>query len=90
MVKRYTEDLQIKQTMDGKRYYSTSLVSEISTDTFAYVVTSQDGDRFDTLAAQYYQDASKWWIIAKANNLANGTMFIPGGLPITIPSAGLV
>jgi hypothetical protein len=54
------------------------------------VITAQDGDRFDSLAVRYYRDAAKWWIIAKANNLLNGTVFVQGGTQLIIPAAGLL
>ncbi len=55
-----------------------------------YKYKIKDGDRFDSLATRYYKDASKWWIIAKANGYVNGTVFIPGGIELIIPSAGLL
>jgi len=90
MLRQYDEDFEILQTNTGTRFYSTNLPSIIPTDVFQFKIISQDGDRFDTLATQYYKDASKWWIIAKANNLLNGTMMIPGGIELIIPSAGLL
>ena len=47
-----------------------------------YVIT-QDGDRFDLLANQYYGDSSLWWYIAKANNMKFNT--IPPGTTLRIP-----
>ena len=35
-----------------------------------YVITTI-GDRYDTLAFQYYQDSSLWWVIANANGNAD-------------------
>ena len=37
-------------------------------DTDIYVIT-QEGDRLDNLANQFYSDPSLWWYIAQANNL---------------------
>ena len=89
MLPRYTDDLMITKTQDGVRYYKTALTSPVPQDVFQYTITTQDGDRFDSLAAKYYKDASKWWIIAKANNLVKGTVFIKGGTQLIIPTAGL-
>ena len=33
-----------------------------------YVIT-QEGDRLDNLASEYYGDANLWWFIARVNNL---------------------
>jgi phage tail protein X len=51
------------------------------------VYTTQ-GDRFDTLAQQYYSDSSLWWIISIANTdkVNQSTIVIPEGLQIRIPS----
>lgn len=90
MLPRYTTTLEIKTTNTNIRYYGTALTTTIPQDTFQFKIITQDGDRFDSLAARYYKDASKWWIIAKANNYVNGTFFIPGGIELVIPSAGLL
>jgi len=90
MLPRYINSLQIRRTRSGTRYYSTVITNPIPLDTFQLVITAQDGDRFDSLAVRYYRDAAKWWIIAKANNLLNGTMMISGGTQLVIPSAGLL
>ena len=90
MLSRYTTDLKITTTNRGVRYYETVLSTPIPIDTFQLVITAQDGDRLDSLASRYYQDTSKWWIIAKANGMVNGTMFIRGGTQLNIPSAGLL
>lgn len=89
MPSRYFENLQINRTSTGVRYYRTTLTSVIPLDNFKFTIIAQDGDRFDSLAARYYNDATKWWIIAKANDLLNGTLFIEGGREIYIPSVGL-
>jgi nucleoid-associated protein YgaU len=90
MLPRYLNTLQIRKTDTGARYYSTVITNPVPPDTFQLVITAQDGDRFDSLAVRYYRDAAKWWIIAKANNLLNGTMMVQGGTQLVIPSAGLL
>jgi nucleoid-associated protein YgaU len=90
MLPRYIDNLRIRRTQDGSRYYATLITNPIPVDAFQLTITAQDGDRFDSLATKYYKDASKWWIIAKANNLLNGTMMVPGGTQLVIPSAGLL
>lgn len=89
MLNRYSTDLELSKTIDGKQYYTTLLPTKIFRDTFQYTLVTRLGDRFDNLAARYYKDASKWWVIAKANNMVNGSMFIEPGKKIIIPSAGL-
>ncbi len=51
-----------------------------------YVYTDE-GDRLDILAEQYYQDPSLWWVISIANpQLKQGSYYIPLGSQLRIPS----
>jgi hypothetical protein len=51
-----------------------------------YVYTTI-GDRFDTLALQYYNDSSLWWIISIANeSLLQDSLIPPIGSQIRIPT----
>ena len=62
---------------------STTIYSSIpKADSDIYVIT-QDGDRLDLLANQFYGDVNLWWYIAKANGLT--FMNIPIGTSLRIP-----
>ena len=51
-----------------------------------YVYTTI-GDRYDTLASQYYGDSSLWWVIANANgNLDKSSLTPPIGSQLRIPA----
>lgn len=84
---RYQNIPQTK--IDGKVVYKTSRYPEIplSPDDI-YVYTTQ-GDRFDILAQQFYQDSSLWWVIsiANANILNQSSLVIPEGVQIRIPAS---
>lgn len=82
--------------IDNKLCYQTTRYPEIPlSENDVYVYTVQ-GDRFDTLAFQYYEDQSLWWIISIANTATAGTnlpsdlpqnsLVIPEGSQIRIPS----
>jgi nucleoid-associated protein YgaU len=63
--------------------YKTTIYSSVpETDQDIYVIT-QDGDRLDTLAHQFYGDSNLWWYLAKTNNLTFIT--IPVGTSLRIP-----
>ena len=47
-------------------------------------VMTQDGDRLDLLATQYYNDPQLWWFIARANNLKFNN--VPVGTTLRIPA----
>jgi hypothetical protein len=70
----------------GKRYNGCLKYPEIPLSfTDIYVYASQ-GDRFDILAQQYYQDSSLWWIISLSNSdLPQDSYYIPEGKQIRIP-----
>ena len=56
----------------------------LSTDVYVFTTI---GDRFDTLAQQYYQDSSLWWIISIANSELTQNSLTPKiGSQIRIPS----
>lgn len=48
-------------------------------------ILSQEGDRLDLLAKEFYGDEKLWYVIAKANNLGKGSFNVPSGRVITIP-----
>ena len=48
-------------------------------------IVSQEGDRLDLLAKEFYGDESFWFTIARANNLGKGSMAVPPVLIIRIP-----
>jgi len=68
-----------------KRYYLPTIVPKIpisETDIFIRTVV---GERFDSLAQKFYGDSNLWWIIAKANDMANGQIAINNEKKIRIP-----
>jgi phage tail protein X len=77
-----------KTKINKKLVYRTSRYPEVLlSPNDIYVYTTQ-GDRFDTLAQQYYSDSSLWWVISIANTdkVNQSTIVIPEGLQIRIPS----
>jgi phage tail protein X len=82
---RYQNTL-IEKSTSGKRMYRTVRYPDVplsENDTYVYTV---QGDRFDILAQQYYNDSSLWWIISISNNfLTQNSLVIPEGIQIRIP-----
>ncbi len=83
---RYT-NIPIKKSPDGKQMYTTVRYPEVprsEDDTYVYTTI---GDRFDTLAQEYYEDSSLWWIISIANSTLTQNSLTPKvGSQIRIPS----
>jgi LysM domain len=82
---RYTIPLQIDTTKNVP-YYKTDIVTPIPSEDIPYYYVTQEGDRLDTISSLFYDTPNNWWILAKANNLANGTIAIPAGTQLFIPN----
>lgn len=92
MFKRYNASTIVnnskKLESDGNIKYirrlSTIMYPDFSTSSDTKIL-SQEGDRLDLLAKEFYGDESLWFIIAKQNNLGKGSLNVPAGKVITIP-----
>ena len=84
MQSRY-KNSRFKKTIDGREVLQSKIYPNIAkTDDGIYVAT-ETGDRFDTLAYQFYKDSTLWWIIACANNIHNANIGIKEGTILRIP-----
>ena len=66
------------------KYNTTLYEKNTETDSDIFIKT-QEGDRLDLLADNFYGDSSLWWFIASVNNIS--TMNVEAGLSLRIPSA---
>jgi len=84
-MERYIDSPVVDNTK-GPPYYETVLLSDIPPEDVPFYYITQDGDRLDTLSNVFYKTADNWWVIAKANNLVNGSLAIPPGTKLLIPN----
>jgi len=84
MASRYQNSEQ-KVTNDGRTVYRSRIYPSIPLRDDDMYVATETGDRLDTLAYQYYRDASLWWIIAAANNLHDAPFGLKDGTILRIP-----
>ena len=70
---------------NGRRFKKTVKLPIIEPNINDIYIIGQVGDRLDNLAFKYYQDSSLWWIIARANNIGNGSLTVPIGIQLRIP-----
>ena len=84
MASRY-ENNESKKLVDGRTVYRSKIYPEIPLRDDDVYVASETGDRLDTLAYQYYNDASLWWIIATANNIHDAPFGLTDGTILRIP-----
>jgi phage tail protein X len=85
MASRY-ENNQTKKTNDGREVYRSKIYPNIPLRDDDMYVATETGDRLDTLAYQYYDDASLWWIIASANNIHTAPFGLKDGTILRIPT----
>ncbi len=89
-MKRYKNTKTIKSTPkynsngQGQIKYNTTIYEEVPQRNDDIIVITQNGDRFDNLANQFYGDPTLWWFIARANNMV--TMNVEVGKTIRIPA----
>ena len=69
-------------TRNKKKFLTTIYDTVEHEETDVFVIT-QEGDRLDNLANQYYNNPHLWWYIAQANQL--NTMNVTAGTRLRIP-----
>jgi len=74
------------KTTRGTVYKRNVIYPEITLSEDDIYVISQYGDRYDTLALEFYQDSELWWIISSANNYQKGSLNVTPGVQLRIPA----
>lgn len=69
----------------GKEYYTNPIYPTVPPTADDFYILSSAGDRYDTLALDFYGDSKLWWIIASANIMNKASLAIQPGLQIRIP-----
>ena len=84
MTSRYQNN-EIKKLNDGREVFKSKIYPKIpKSDSDIYIVT-QGGDRLDSIAYQFYENSSLWWIIASANNIHDAPFALDEGTELRIP-----
>ena len=69
----------------GNRVLKSTLYPEIRIDDSDVFVYPLDGDRLENLAHRFYGDTTKWWIIARGNNIRDGSFGLRPDKKLRIP-----
>lgn len=85
MQNRYLE-IKTKTGSNNRRVTSSVLYPPIPRSLDDIYIITTPGDRIDLLAKKYYNDVGYWWIIAEANAIGKGTMVVPPGVQLRIPT----
>lgn len=76
----------IKKLKNGKNVYRSKIYpNSVFSDADIYIST-EDGDRLDTLAYNYYGNPNLWWVIAVANNIHDAPLSLEPGLILRLPA----
>ncbi len=84
-MKRYRADVVVDTTKKIP-YMETVLPVKIPTEEVPFYYTARGMERLDNISNKFYKTPNNWWIIAKANNLANGCVSVPDGTQLYIPN----
>jgi nucleoid-associated protein YgaU len=86
MANRYAYSKVIQSNETKKQYLESTIYPKIKANDNDFYIISEAGDRLDLLANKYYNDKTKWWIIATANNINDATFYVEPGIQLRIPS----
>lgn len=84
-MKKYN-NLAILKNNSGVSYRTNPIYPNISPSADDFYILTTIGDRYDTLARQFYKDPSLWWIIASANNSEKASLVVEPGVQLRIPA----
>ena len=80
------ENIKHDKTDSGKSFKKNALYPNIPVSENDFYVIATVGDRYDTLAQQFYRDSTLWWIIASANNHQKASLVPTPGAQLRVPS----
>lgn len=88
---RYTNRTIVRKVKNdrklGHRNYTGTKYPRIPLNFGDIYVYAEQGDRFDTLALQYYGNSEYWWVISIANeDLKQDSYYLPLNQQIRIPA----
>lgn len=85
MPNRYKQIEQLRDS-EGRRYFKNPIYPDIPlSEDDTYVITT-GADRYDTLAKQFYNDSTLWWVIASANVSKRDGLIVEQGIQLRIPA----
>lgn len=70
---------------DGRTVLKTKIFTTIPKSNDDIYIITQETDRLDTLAQQFYNNPTLWWVIAHANNLNSADIGVEPGVQLRIP-----
>lgn len=82
---KYNINGTISTTETGKKYVTTGILQSYIPGESDLTYTARLGDRWDNIAYRFYNNPKFWYVLARANGGADGSIFITPGKKIIIP-----
>ena len=80
------KNISLSKTESGTVLRKNALYPNLPVSEDDIYVIATAGDRYDTLAKQFYRDPSLWWVIAYANNHQRASLVVTPGVQLRIPA----
>ena len=81
---RYT-NVNSKKTDTGKQVLEMKIFPTIPKRNDDIYIITQETDRLDLLANQFYNDPTLWWVISHTNSLNSADIGVEPGIQLRIP-----
>ena len=84
IISRMKSDTGVASTSNKDMYKPTYYPNISTQQDDTYIITGIE-DRLDTIALDFYNDATLWWVVAMVNNLPGDSMYPPIGKYLRLP-----
>jgi nucleoid-associated protein YgaU len=84
------DNLNVTNKNSKGTVYHSQLLPYIEPSDSDILIITEEEDRLDLLAYQFYNDSNLWWVIALYNNLTDIDLKLEPGLQLRIPNRASV
>jgi len=82
---RYSKATTKIDSETGNRIRESSVYPDIPITPSDLYIKALDGTRLDIISNEYYGTPKYWWVIALANKMGKGTLYVTPGYQLRIP-----
>ncbi len=82
---RYSKSKPRIDSKTGNRVGEMPTYNNVSPSANDFYLLTTEGSRLDLISNQFYNTPKFWWVIALANGIGKGTVFVKPGIQLRIP-----
>jgi len=82
---RYSKSLTKRDPNTNNRVSEMPQYNNVPPAVGDFYMLTTEGSRLDLISNQFYQTPKFWWVIAVANGIGKGTLFVKPGIQLRIP-----